>query len=224
MNTDHSTSERVVSARPSGIVLGGSAVVMAVFMAMHPRPHSHELLDLVTQLTNEAGFNGFVHGVLMATLAAAMAGLLGLGDALGFGAMLVRAGLLSFCCGGVMGMLAAAINGFVLPAVVSRRVGDAPEVIEKLRPLMSLCLEGNRVLSQMMVVGVSAGVLLLSVALVRRAHGRGLGILGIVCASLPLAALVAGRLPMSVHGFGAFVLLQVVWYLAVATQMIRGRI
>ena len=51
----------------------------------------------------------------------------------------------------------------------------------------------------------------------------GVGVMGLIVAGLPLIALVAGYLPMDIHGFGGFVLVQSLWYLAIAAQLVRGR-
>ena len=53
---------------------------------------------------------------------------------------------------------------------------------------------------------------------------RAIGIAGLVAGAAPVAALAAGHLPMSIHGFGAFVLVQAAWYLAVAVQLLHGRL
>ena len=52
---------------------------------------------------------------------------------------------------------------------------------------------------------------------------RGVGILGLLCALVPLVALAGGHLRMDLHGFGAFLLMQAIWSCAVAVLLLRGR-
>ena len=75
------------------------------------------------------------------------------------------------------------------------------------------------------VVALSAAVLLWSVVLAHYAGAsRLVGLLGIVAAAAPPLFMFAGHLPMNVHGFGAFILTQSIWYLAVAVLLIRHRL
>jgi hypothetical protein len=70
---------------------------------------------------------------------------------------------------------------------------------------------------------VSAATLLWSILLVHGSGGwRSAGIIGMACGSIPLIAIFAGHLPMDLHGFGLFILLQGTWGVAAGIQLLRG--
>lgn len=211
--------------RTSGIVLACGSITMLVFMAMHPSPHAHDSNGLISELAAGAVFNGTVHGVLMGTLAVVLLGMVGFAEQLGLRRIIVRGGLTAYAIGVVALIGAATVNGFIVPAVAARYAGDDPGVLDRIRALLVLCHEMNQACDHLGIVALSAAALLWSLELLRRGGAsRAIGVLGLICGLLPPAALFAGRLPMNVHGFGGFVLLQTIWYLAIAVQLIRGRI
>ena len=213
------------NGRIAGVVLAIGSVITAVFMAIHPTGHGHDAATYLADLAEGAAFGGLVHGTLMASSCLLMAGLWGLADRLGSGLMLVRIGLIAYLVGVLSGIGAATINGFVLPGIALRHGSDKPEVIDRLRAILALCIEANGTLARIDVFATSTAVLLWSAVLAMRpGPGRGVGIFGLICGAGPLVALLAGRLPMNIHGFGAFILAQVIWTLAVAVLLVRGRV
>jgi hypothetical protein len=209
--------------RAAGYVLGVASILTVVFMAIHPTGHSHDFEGFMADLKEGAVFNGFVHGTLMALGVPVMVGLWVFAEQLGLRRMLVRAGLVMYAIGQLAGIGAATVNGFVLPAIAARAVSEKPDAMDKLRSVVALCMDANATLARMDVVALSAAVFLWSLVLVRRTGPlRVVGVVGLIGGLLPPAALFAGKLPMTVHGFGAFVLVQTIWCLAVAWQMVRG--
>src|SRR5262245_62051538 len=203
---------RADGGRGAGWVIAGASVAMVVFMAMHPTVHSPR--------------SSFVHGALIATMAVLIVGFWVFAERLAMGGtgLLARGGLVAYVLGAVAGMGAAAINGIVVPALIAEYDLGGAGMNESWRALTHFLHTTNWVLAEMMVVGSSVAVVLWSLALLRRGGGwRAIGFAGLVCGVLPVAALAAGRLPMSVHGFGAFVLVQAVWGVAVGVAMVRGK-
>lgn len=210
--------------RVCAVVLGAASLALAAFMAMHPTPHAHDLEGLVKGLEEGAGFNGFVHGTLTGLLGVVFVCLWTLVDVLGAGRLLVRGGLVAYGAGAMSMGGAALINGFILPGLASRHGAADTTYIEKLRPLVAICQEANTTLAQGGVIAASVAVVLWSVAMLRKETFAPVpGIIGLLAGIVPVAALAGGRLPMSVHGFGGFLLLQVVWYLGVAVWLFRLR-
>lgn len=221
----HTSTEQVGPGRGAAIVLIVTSVLMVVFMAMHPTLHSHELNEVVTGLSRMAVFNGFVHGTLCALAVLTIVGYWGLCERLGMGWTIVRAGLVFYVFSMVAGVLAGTINGFVISGLAKAYEQAPPEKWEAVRPLLVLCHEANAALARMEVVGTSLAIFAWSVALAHRAGpARWLGWMGLLIGVAPVVALAMGRLPMTVHGFGAFVLGQAVWSVVAGVQMLRGRV
>jgi hypothetical protein len=206
------------------MILIAGAGVMVAFMAMHPTTHAHDVSGFVVEMGSISTRNAIVHGTLIAVFGIILLGLWGLAERIGMGSMLVRAGMLGHGTGWLALAGAAMVNGFIMPATVAHRGGDDPATIDRLKPLLALCMETNQALARAGVVAIAAAVVLWSIAMLRRADGyRAVGGVGLACGVLPLVAMAAGHLPMSVHGFGAFVLLLAVWYVAAGVQLVRGR-
>lgn len=218
------TERQSFGGRPYGFLLGLGAISMVAFMAMHPRPHAHDLTGFVEEIARGAAFNGFVHGTLMIASGVVLLGLVGFAEQLGMRRLLVRAGLMTYVLGWLTGLAAASVNGFIMPGLVSWHEDGVPP-IKQLRPILALLSATDISLVRIDVASMSAAVIFWSIVLLGRAGGtRVIGGLGLLCGLLPLLAVSTGHFPMNLHGFGAFVLAQAIWYLAIAVQLVRGRI
>ncbi len=138
--------------------------------------------------------------------------------------MLVRAGRVAYLAAAVAGAAAGLVDGFVVPGLAARYADRPADQLESLRPVLAVCREANQACSRATVVAASVAVVLWSVHIGRRGGRRWLAVLGVAAGGVPTGLLLAGRLPMDVHGFGGFVLAQGVWTLAVAVTLLRGRL
>src|SRR5262249_53646600 len=112
-------------------------------------------------------------------------------------------------------------NGFIVPALIEARadLGDSLHAMEEASHVISVSLV------YFGIPAMSLAVLAWSSALLRRGGGSmAPGVTGLFCGLIPILAEATGHLPVSVHGFGAFVLLQSIWYVTVGVQMIRRRL
>ncbi len=220
-----SRSSRPVPGRASGVVLALGAIVMLVFMALHPTTHVHNAPGFLTR-----NLSGIVHGTLIGAMGLLALGLLGFAERLGPHRMAVRAGFIAYAIGTVAHTGAATVNGFIVPGLVGAYAGASPHadhgaLTEQLRPLLLLCREVNGSAARLGVVAMSIAVVLWSLVLVRRpGAARAIGVLGLICGLIPPVLLAGNLLPMNVQGFRVRVIVQAIWYLAVSVQLIRGRI
>lgn len=216
--------EPASNGRPAGIVLGLGSIIMVAFMAIHPTVHAHDGGGLASEMSRIAIRNAVVHGTLIANEGLMLLGLLGLADRLGLGRMLVRAGIIAAAMGTITLVGAALLNGFITPALVARHAG-AGASFEELHPVLLLTHMSSVALVYAGIPAMSAAVLAWSIVLLRRGkNGRLIGALGVICVLLPVVAEASGHLPVDIHGFGAFVLVQSIWYVASAVQLVRNRI
>jgi hypothetical protein len=127
---------------------------------------------------------------------------------------------LCFLLGSVAVMAAAAMSGFVAPAVLDR----LPEVGSPARDAALQQLHYTGLLNQAFAkiyVGLT-GVALLLWSLAMRGSAtfpRALAWFGPVAGGLPLAGVAAGHLRLDVRGFGLVVLLHAAWMLWAAWVM-----
>jgi hypothetical protein len=107
---------------------------------------------------------------------------------------------------------AALVNGFVVAEFVGRYQGRPEGEFQTARYVLAFAHAVNQVCSRAAVLALSAAAAAWSAVLVRRpGPPRRVGALGCVAGGLPAVALVAGRLPMNVHGMLALVVAQTVW-------------
>jgi len=205
----------------SGVLLIVASCAMVGFMAIHPQAHAHDTASLLQDIARQATFNTFVHGTLMGIISLVSLALWGFAQSRGLDRMTVRFGLVSFAVGTGSLIGAAAINGIVLSNLARHYAGSDAVTVESVRPLLSLCMEANHACDFIGVFGLSLALAAWSYSLWRDG-ARGLAVLGILAGIGAPTLLLLGKLPMSVHGFGAFVLAQTIWMVGVGYQMWRG--
>lgn len=218
--------EPTAAAHPYALLLLIAALLEAIFMAMHPTAHAQSIPDLVVEIAQGATYNRAIHGTLMLLSLAIFLGLHGLTDILGPRNLLVRAGLIAYAAGFIALLGAAITNGFVLPGIIPANaatlIAGDPALAERLRPLMALIRVANESLAQAGVIAISLAVILWSTHMLRAVPAfKLIGASGLIISLLITTALLAGYLPMNFHGFGAFILLQTLWNIAVAIRMLK---
>jgi hypothetical protein len=217
--------EILPSSRLDGVAIALGSLLLVAFMAIHPTIESRRATDFIAEVARKAVVNGVVHGSLIAVLGVLVCGFTGLASRLGLSLFVVRAGLVSYAMGAFAMIAAALISGFMVPEVVSRYQGRPVEELEMMRQLLALYRTTNGVCSRLGVMAMSLAIVFWSLPLMGRPGLlRAIGTLGCLAGAMPMIALLSGYLPMNVHGVGAFVLVQAVWSLAIAVQLIRNRI
>lgn len=212
------------STRAAGIAIGISSLAMILVMTHHPEVEADTTRAFVKGAAEIAGLTRLVHGAALGALALAVYGFWGLADRLGRYDEWSRAGWVAFLTGALGGGGAGMVNGFVAPALASRYAEASTQTLAALQPVLAFAGELAELLAQHAVFGWSIALVCWSVTLLRSRSAKILAILGFVAGAGPLIALTTGHLPMTVAGFGAFVAAQAVWSLAVAVQLIRGRL
>jgi len=203
--------------RTSGILLIAGALAGVVVMALHPTAHG---VMAPGSGASVGHLNRMVHGLAIAAAPVVFFGLVGLGRRLGPGDLTTAA--LVACGFGATAILGAAIaSGFV-----------ATEVIEWVRDGEGLARENghllldytslwNQAFAKVYAAAMSAGILLWSAAIVSTGRmARSIGYAGIAIGAAALLGILSGHVRMSIHGFGAIVVLHAVWMVAVGIALI----
>jgi hypothetical protein len=190
----------------SGILLLAGALGGAVVMILHPT--GHELVGdgghRVAQL------NSFVHGLALFLTPVVFLGLLGAVRRLAPSDLSI-ASLVAFGFGAVAVMTAAAASGFVGPSVLTHIVAAEGSKVPDAFFLYTYLW--NQAFAKIHVVAYAMGILLWSIAILRtRKMPQALGIVGCIIAVLVLLGVFSGHVTLDVHGFGAIVILEGVWF------------
>lgn len=219
-------------ARTTGAILIATSALAVLFMLMHPTSHAHSMGEFAAEAARGIPGNGPVHGILVALAAIIGSAFLGFAEVIAPRNAAARLGALLYLVGTLAGIGAGLINGFIVPAFAGA-YADRPNVVEtasqtavpldvQVGPALRLCSVTNATLARVDVIGLSVAAILWGAVLVtRRGVPRLLGVVGLAAGAAPLILLSLGHLPMSVHGFGLFVMVQSVWGVSAGAFLMR---
>lgn len=192
-----------------GGALIASVIGMLVTAAFHPT--GHQMMASAETFARVAAIGIAVHTLALTSTGLSAFGLVGLSRRLGITRLDVVAALTAFAMA-LMGVIcAASVSGFVAPAL-GKLMFAADEASRPLvRHLFIYNGFFNQAFARVHTVASSVAILLWSVAMLRTRFNRALGVAGCVIGALILTAILTGRLPLNVHGFGLVVLLQGAW-------------
>lgn len=203
--------------RKSALALFAGSLGMIITMAVHP----HGAIK-PAQVESMARNLTIVHSLALISLMVLFLGAFGLSQRLKDTGRLDIVGLILFAFASVAVMNAAVMDGLVAPNIL-RRIGEAASGVgEAWRIVFRYNFEVNQAYARLYAVTSSAAILFWSASILRtRALMRGLGIYGCFIGAISIVV-VAGGLPMDVHGFGAVVLGQAIWFVTAGLELWRG--
>lgn len=206
----------------SGAVLIAAAVAEVALMARHPTAHGHSTAELLAEAARSADVNRAVHGGLIAMALVLAFGFTGFARAAGMQRASVRLGLVAYGVGALAFALAALCNGVAFPAI-AERFADADEgTLESVRAVLAWSWAWNQALTGLGLLATSAALGAWSFRLVGEPGAwRWIGGAGLAVAALAPTLFRVGHLRLDVHGFGAFVLAQAAWTVAVGVRLTR---
>ena len=192
-------------------------------MALHPT--GHQLLSAGEGFNFVALLVLIVHSLAELSLPIFFLGALALTRRVSAPDRLAVAALVTYAFSLIAGMVAAAASGFVAPALATHIVEATGPAKELWEAIFAYNGAVNQAFARIMAIGSSVAIILWSIAILRtRTLPRAAAIYGLIAASTLLVAVAPGFLRLNTHGFGAVVLLQGVWFVMVATAMMRERL
>jgi hypothetical protein len=190
---------------------------MIITMAVHP----HGAIS-PAQVESMARNLTIVHSLALASLMVLFLGALGLAQRLKRADRLDIAALVLFAFASVAVMSAAVMDGLVAPNILRRLVEAGAGAGESWRIVFRYNFEINQAFARLYAVTSSIAIILWSISMLKnRALARGLGIYGCVIGPVAVLAVASGRLGMDVHGFGAVVLGQAIWFVTAGVLLRR---
>jgi hypothetical protein len=209
------TVRRMTDDRKSGLALFAGAVGMIITMAFHP----HGVVS-AAQVESMARNLTAVHSLALASLPLIVLGLLGLSQRLKGPDRLALGALVLYALAAVAVMNAAVMDGLVAPNVMRRMVEAGASARESWSVVFRYNFEVNQANARLYVVGSSLAVILWSIAILRSGSlARGVGIFGCILGVLTVAAMGSGKLTPDVHGFGAVIVGQGIWFITVGALL-----
>jgi hypothetical protein len=206
--------------RLGGIALISGALVGIVTMAFHPTGHD---LSAPGRFESVAKLAVFVHMLAVASAPISFLGALALVQRLQAPDRLAVSALVVYGFGLFALIIAAAASGFVATSMARELAASSGAAKETWDVLLDSNHFVNQAFAKLFVVAASIAIVVWSIAIVKsRALGRAIGIYGIVLGPPTVVLLLSGHLRLDVHGMGAVVLTQSIWFVLVGASMCRG--
>jgi hypothetical protein len=212
------------SGKVAGYAIGSCALLTMLAIAMHPQAASRNVGDFVIAVARLTPMLRIVHGTVIAFMLALLYGFTVYSLRRGLRREAVVGALVAYAAGVGVLILAALIDGFLIPLVAARYAGVPPDVLRVGAGVLTLCGAAIQVLSKFGVIAMSAAIALWSTDLLRSGGAlRIAGIVGCAAALIPVGVLfAAGQLvPMTLT---IIVVAQGIWYLTIATLLVREQV
>jgi hypothetical protein len=207
---------RMTDNRKSSLALIAGSLGMIITMAVHP----HGAVA-AAQVESMARSLTIVHSLALASLMILFLGVFGLLQRLKSADRFDIIGLVLFAFASIAVMNAAVMDGLVAPNVMRRIVEAGAGGGESWRVAFRYNFEVNQGFARLYAVTSSIAIIFWSLSIWRnRTLARGLAIYGCVIGVASVIAVIAG-LGMDVHGFGAIVLGQAIWFITAALLLRR---
>ena len=207
--------------RLGGIALIASALFGIVTMSLHPTAHDFAARESFHSMAN---LGIAVHALAVASAPLSFLGALALTQRLQSADRLAVSALVAYGFGLVAVIIAAAVSGFVAPNLMQEMMSSAPPASDVWRIALDYNHHINQAFAKIFVVASSIAIVLWSSSIVRgRALAAGAGIYGALLGPATIVALASGHLRLDVHGMGAVVFAQALWFTIVGVLLYRAR-
>jgi hypothetical protein len=214
----------VPDGRAAGIAIAVCATLTIFAIAHHPTVSARAPAEAMAQMVQVATTDRVVHGALIAIMGVLLFGFTIFSLRRGLHRQTTVAALIAFTAGIAAVIGAALIDGFLTPAIAERYAGAPPDAIKAAVPLLVFGALTIQILSKFGFVAMSIGVAFWSADLIATPGVvRATGVIGFVSGIVAIGVLTfAGQLdPQSLS---AIVIVQAVWYLAVAVLLVRRQV
>jgi hypothetical protein len=208
--------------KTAGYAIAACAVLTMLAIAMHPQAEHRRASEAVAEIGRLAPMLGVVHGTVIAFVIVLLYGLTVYSLRRGVRRELVVGALVVYAAGAFAMVLAALIDGFLIPAIARTYAGAPREALQSGASILSACGAAIQVLAKFGVVALSAAIVLWSADLFSDGGRlRVAAIAGFGAALISLAVLLAeGRfiVPLTLS---IIVIAQGIWYLAIASLLVQ---
>lgn len=205
-----------------GILLFVTTVAAMLFVSHHPVADLHDKATGLQAIMRLSLMDRLVHGGLIAMMLLLAVGFSGFSWRLGIEHPAVMAGWLSYLIGVVAAMLAAVIDGFIVPdlaAAFAARPMEQPVAYD----MLILCGDAIQALTKLGFVLMNLGLVFWGHALMHhRGMARWIAVLGMAIGGFSGVFVLTGAQHLDPPRLMAIMAAQSLWNLTIAIWMIRG--
>jgi hypothetical protein len=203
--------------RKSGIALIAGSFGGLLTMAIHPTAAGHLTPDQVAHL---AVASAMAHSLAIVSFVLVFLGVCGLVRRIAAADRFAFSGIVVYGVACVAVLIATAVSGFIVPDMMRLMARDVPAAAQQWKIVISSIFQINQAFARIYTVAASLAIILWSVSALRNGGlGRKVAIYGCVIAPLIILGIVSGHLRLDVHGMGAVVLGQAIWFVVVGAQI-----
>jgi len=203
--------------RKSGIALIAGSFGGIITMAIHPTAGGPLTPEQVEHL---ATASAIAHSLAMISFVLVFLGACGLVRRMAAADRIAFSGLVVYGVACVAVLIATAVSGFIVPDMMRLMAHDVPAAAQQWRLMISSIFQINQAFSRIYTVAASLAIILWSVSALRNGGlSRKVAAYGCVIAPLIILGIVSGHLRMNVHGMGAVVLGQAIWFVVAGTEL-----
>jgi hypothetical protein len=202
-----------------GSALIGSTVVLLAMGMTHPT--GGQLFASADAMGHVLVVNKFAHTLAMVGVWLALWGFVGLSRRLGWDRPEVLGALAAFALVTIGMIMAATLDGFVIPQIVRGWFEMDEATRAEARQFMRFCVQVASALTRVYMFGAALAIALWSWAAWRTGLSRALGWIGAAVALVGVAAAIGGPPVVSVHELLLLVLGQSVWIVWAGVVLLR---
>lgn len=199
------------------LIMACCSLLIIFSMLHHPSIQEGSTTSLSVGFSNIAFIGKVVHGAiifLLLLLLYAFVYFSGRLQAMEFDSV---AALIAFFGGSIAFIIAAAINGFILPSLAVEVAAESLKTQETFRIIAKLCMHTNQFFAMFGVILSTSAIALWSVSLVKlKSMNKVVGGLGLTFALATFVWILTGNLILNINGMTVVTIGFCSWYLCVA--------
>ena len=220
MTNDDTVS--TMRGRIDGAILIGSACLAVLAMMHHPQVVAHNAHDALREISDKSVADEIVHGALMFLVSVQAVAYFGIAHRLGWTRLSTQCGAMAYWIGLLFVLLAALVDGFVIPDLVSLQNFSAEDEHGAL-PALYFCTSIIRMATAAGLVAMSAGMIFWSASLLGKSRRKLVfGITGLAINAVVAFAILLGIFHLDLKGALALIILQSCWHLVAGIGCWRG--
>jgi hypothetical protein len=207
--------------RAAGIAIAVCAIVTIFAVAHHPTVSARGPAEAMAQMVQLATPDRIVHGALIAMMAVLLFAFTIFSLRRGLHRETSVAALIAYTIGTAALIGAALFDGFLVPAIAERYAGASPGAVKAAGQFLVAGALMIQILSKLGFVAMSTAVALWSADLIATPGPlRATGVIGLV-SGIAAVGISAWAGSLNPHSLSAIVIVQAIWYLAVAVLLVR---
>jgi hypothetical protein len=197
-------------------MIAAACLALTIAIAHHPVAQGASALLRVASIQQQAFADELIHGTIMAILLILASGMGYYSLQRGIKKPAVLTACLAYCLATVLGFIAGAFDGFVLPALARRCPGNFDECLRRTEDLLGFASICVQVFSRISLLLMVAATLLWSIDLLLGHSARLRGAAGVAVALFQVWFLSGIAYVRTPHTLLAVMIAQIIWYLIVA--------